>query len=534
MKKYIIWVTIISLLSITCIFFLNHSKENESESEKIYASSLETLDYFYRENSDFTGFNNHIQPDIFETYWNVGILSLIESPIQNIDTIKIWLQNNDLNEFLQLEPEHAEASLIKFVELNQLLNIEIDKSKVKKIEEFITESKSVTIDDIEVYPNKLILTSTLNDNRVEDELQKKKFEEISSKNPKNIYYKYLSLLAGNNITEEEFQGFLYSEDKTLDAKKVNRLFYLKLISEINNYEFKETLDETQLRDFVNFTLENGSNFDSQFIYKLLYVFNDSLSDETRKQLTEFINERSIYNGWVNNSISVDLVSTKYGLIITRYDNKENRYNIENIHLYLKNVLSQIQNNWDGLAFYLPTFTESWVQIIQNNDDYIKFLDQKLNDELTKDKINIDLIIPILDSFRILNHELTDRQRLNILNYKNDIFDYLNRDNKELDLDLNFIYYSTLLHKALDKNYISKEYDVFVNDYINQNYQNEINIDINNLKLIISYYHLTNRTNELELSKLVPVLEEKAAIFEEKKDLLKWGKHIEVLQLLNNL
>ncbi|PZM61887.1 prenyltransferase/squalene oxidase repeat-containing protein [Paenibacillus dendritiformis] len=471
MKKRFILVFFILCLFLFFSKILLQSNEHFVSivpSEKIN----EVLNEHYIQYGDLIGFRKSEEPNLYITYWSIKIYKLLNQPISDNKKENIIRKIEDMNIFNETMRDKVglhglplEYVISMLIETYVNLEIPISDQLRTQVEEYY--EKKLENEGLITNPAiiKWIISGyyLLKTELPEKEKIIKYLENLPKQNDTEfISYCYYRYLIDGKITEKSRQRLNEIKINFIKADVYYKTHYAYLLESLLKkieVESAHHYDDKYL--FLELgKLYNQQPIDIQFLYKMLFLNLDSISNTDKKGLIDFLDLHFYKNGWTNLGTLLDLNTSLYGIEILRrvgYISENDKMGINN---YLDYSLRSLEASTNKLNFMSATQLRSLIEAAQltNNNKLINRAKSFLGTQLEKalDNEDFDSIWFILTESCLL---LNDPQLLKILKEKT----------RELSIDhpyietLESLYLSIIfesLHQDVNKEKIMKRLHEF--------------------------------------------------------------------------
>ncbi|MED1107960.1 hypothetical protein, partial [Bacillus paramycoides] len=359
---------------------------------------------------------------------------------------------------------------------------------------------------------------------------------IENDQENKLYYIYLLSLLGEKIDVSKISNInlLEENNSKLNIFVINKLYYFKEISKFYNIEFNQNVNKDNLKVIIdNYIIDNKDAITTQTLFKVLFVFQKQVGKEDIQRLFEYFEGIKSYNGWNDPNHAMDLVSTSYGLEIAKHYKIKDKLNIKGINNYLQNTFKRIDNNLGANFIYLKFYINSI--LITQDEKKIKetkdLVNSKFKEVLFSKEKNYVYLMELmncsilLNSHEILNQQMTDQQRAEVL-------EFINKQANEAS-NLYVLYNQSIYNKFTGIN------DIGIHDKVISHFQEDggFAIELNSpssiegtLTAVTTLKQSNYSLNESQKEKISTYLKRKSNEID-KNDFLSIGQITKILELL---
>lgn len=539
-KNQINWVWIVVLFLLVgwfCIKVNNtNPKKEETYSNPQIVVSNSKIEQFVSTQQNFDGgfviAVPNIDLDLLETYYAIDSLRLINKSNNNISTQE-FIENMDINMILNEKSIYSLKSCYYYLELCELLNINVKKDNLEKIINYINCLKTEegffynTPNDKKkgaeeyfldsYYLETLIfghrINAAYNKGAKEDKLQEEllkciDFNEYSGKMCALIStYLEISVLYNydNNEYMEKIEGFLKEFVNTEFEENIGVMNDVFVIAKYVNYEMKDIFSNfiLQLWKEKGFSIsEFSESVNIKATNQVLHIikeFEIFLEDEKIEKIQEFILDAANYSGYYTfTDRKSNMFSSYYAVMILELLEEDNEIILQNLVQFLDSK----RKEFDDLLtpeqlFYLK------IGKILNYDVPVdeKYFDEQFQILKKVDIVNnAELAILLLETAEMYDYKVPqDIQTL--------VLEKVNQYNKQTEdkmalfiNECNLAYIKLLIQKQIEKKeieYLVTKFEENIKDWIDMLYifqkvfkvvydsKNEVDISDNTIFLILT-------------------------------------------------
>lgn len=539
-KNQINWVWIVVLFLLVgwfCIKVNNtNPKKEETYSNPQIVVSNSKIEQFVSTQQNFDGgfviAVPNIDLDLLETYYAIDSLRLINKSNNNISTQE-FIENMDINMILNEKSIYSLKSCYYYLELCELLNINVKKDNLEKIINYINCLKTEegffynTPNDKKkgaeeyfldsYYLETLIfghrINAAYNKGAKEDKLQEEllkciDFNEYSGKMCALIStYLEISVLYNydNNEYMEKIEGFLKEFVNTEFEENIGVMNDVFVIAKYVNYEMKDIFSNfiLQLWKEKGFSIsEFSESVNIKATNQVLHIikeFEIFLEDEKIEKIQEFILDAANYSGYYTfTDRKSNMFSSYYAVMILELLEEDNEIILQNLVQFLDSK----RKEFDDLLtpeqlFYLK------IGKILNYDVPVdeKYFDEQFQILKKVDIVNnAELAILLLETAEMYDYKVPqDIQTL--------VLEKVNQYNKQTEdkmalfiNECNLAYIKLLIQKQIEKKeieYLVTKFEENIKDWMDMLYifqkvfkvvydsKNEVDISDNTIFLILT-------------------------------------------------